>query len=720
MESVIRLGGIQNNPLYNCSAHTPEEWAEMNGEKHPISGAFTMAYGIIIVVIYTMCLIVIASKELIHLSCYKIMFLLGVIDLCAICAWCTSCMLCLILVINRILDILHPSLGKMYFKGYRTNIVLIFPILYGSYFFFFTPAIVVSSRYQAWFFDPFIFNNSDPMVYANVPNTINNFSIVFLTCFLYGFFCIALYQKARKASSAAGFRSHKSSTLMCMINAVASVIYMIMQFIPVPEWLIIVAEMTWQIFWISSNIMSTDEQKLHDIKELMLPIIKRKYGHLVNGMPDDQLWKMHEPAFIQQFDYNTRWSLRLLKPDVPKEVRYLEHEIRKLKVKSDLYGRSNKNRVVNILKEAMNKYSAAIITKYTQLRNETLRRETTERPKSTESIVMENSEEHNETPPSSNKQLIYRDKLLEHWAKKFYDENAESTPTEIDYSNRQYYFLYVEEKSDAEKLEELKKIFFEETRANSQELYLSNEDLEAKWKNVVEAKRGNIEYVNKRLKRFRKTGLPERVRQLHKNFMKVRFSRQFYEHNIDDAIKMIKNTAKPYSDQELMWLDTALENITYTDNETPYGKRMLIIQENTRFYHDRYATWTLMFSNLINKRRKLECNQSKTVEQRMIELKPLNIEANEAWNKQKKTPEEAEKYWERERQNQKEQVEICDKQAKKFKGTGPRVNQLYWDIENVRLSDAFLHATYDKKLSMYTKVAAKYTDEEVIKYWDTL
>ena len=32
-------------------------------------------------------------------------------------AWCTSCMLCLILVINRILAILHPALGKMYFKG---------------------------------------------------------------------------------------------------------------------------------------------------------------------------------------------------------------------------------------------------------------------------------------------------------------------------------------------------------------------------------------------------------------------------------------------------------------------------------------------------------------------------------------------------------------------------------------------------------------------------
>ena len=33
---------------------------------------------------------------------------------------------------------------------------------------------------------------------------------------------------------------------MCMINMIASVNYVMMQFIPVPEWLIIVAEMTWQ------------------------------------------------------------------------------------------------------------------------------------------------------------------------------------------------------------------------------------------------------------------------------------------------------------------------------------------------------------------------------------------------------------------------------------------------------------------------------------------
>ncbi|PAV88968.1 hypothetical protein WR25_20728 [Diploscapter pachys] len=228
MELAIRYGGVENIPLYNCSEHTPEEWTRLHGEKHPIAGFLYLVYGIIIVMIYIPCLKVMASKELFRLSCFKIMFLLGLVDLCAItvgsiingflliegavyCShpiliypsgsmalfgWCSACMICLILVINRILDILRPSM------------------------------------------------------YTNMPHTINNFTIVFVTCFLYLFLCIALYLKVKKASTSTSHRSHKSifiqSTIMCMINLIASIIYVLMQFIPVPGWLIIVAQMTWQ------------------------------------------------------------------------------------------------------------------------------------------------------------------------------------------------------------------------------------------------------------------------------------------------------------------------------------------------------------------------------------------------------------------------------------------------------------------------------------------
>ena len=49
--------------------------------------------------------------------------------------------------------------------------------------------------------------------YAGMSLAVNNFGVVFLTCSLYGFLCIALYLKVRRTSSAATFRSHKSVSI---------------------------------------------------------------------------------------------------------------------------------------------------------------------------------------------------------------------------------------------------------------------------------------------------------------------------------------------------------------------------------------------------------------------------------------------------------------------------------------------------------------------------
>ncbi|PAV83709.1 hypothetical protein WR25_26628 [Diploscapter pachys] len=282
MERVIRYGGVENVPNYNCSEHTSEEWSRLHGEKHPIAGFLYLVYGIIIVTIYVPCLKVITSKELFRLSCFKIMSLLGLVDLCeitvgsiihgflmiegavycsypnliypagslALFGWCSACMICLILVINRVLDILYPSMVKMYFKGYRTYLILSFPIMYGLYFAFFTPTVTFHSPFQSWFFDPFINNETDPLEYANIPHSINNLTIVFMTCFLYLFLCISFYFKVKGTSAPTSHRLQKSifiqSTVMCMVNLIASTIYVLMQFIPVPPWLNIVAQITWQ------------------------------------------------------------------------------------------------------------------------------------------------------------------------------------------------------------------------------------------------------------------------------------------------------------------------------------------------------------------------------------------------------------------------------------------------------------------------------------------
>ncbi|CAI4224395.1 unnamed protein product [Auanema sp. JU1783] len=285
MEWLIANGGIESVPLYNCSALTSAEWSLQHGVKKPIWGSLDLAYGIIIEILYIPCLIVIASKEYFAHSCFKIMFFLGIVDMAAIgvnsiitgwllvegavfCTypnfifisgsfglglWCTACLICLLLVVNRLMDMLEYS--KTYsdyiFHGWRTYFILLLCFIYGGYFFFFTPPVVFASKYVAWFFDPFIFPDRS-LEYQNPLHSANNLFLVGFTCVLYGVFCVAVGRRLRQTfTESTGQRKlHNQifiqSTLICLVNFFASVIYVVMQFIPVPDFFIALGHMGWQ------------------------------------------------------------------------------------------------------------------------------------------------------------------------------------------------------------------------------------------------------------------------------------------------------------------------------------------------------------------------------------------------------------------------------------------------------------------------------------------
>ncbi|CAL2044320.1 hypothetical protein CAEBREN_26412 [Caenorhabditis brenneri] len=277
-------GDVNSIYNFNCSDKyaTPEEFTEKDGTPRPILGYIDLLYGVIIMLLYVPCLVVMLQKENIRLSCFKIMFLLGFVDLCAIgvnsvttgilliegavyCShpvpifvtgalglglWCSACMICLILVLNRVLDILFPTLVKKYFSGSRTTMVLMIPVLYGLYFCFFTPPLLFTSKYQAWFFDPFIYADKT-LEYQNYPHTANNLFIVVATCMLYGYFCAAIAKQFRKRVESTNKRSHTQiflqSTLICLVNFVAAMIYVYMQFFPVADFVIVIGHISWQL-----------------------------------------------------------------------------------------------------------------------------------------------------------------------------------------------------------------------------------------------------------------------------------------------------------------------------------------------------------------------------------------------------------------------------------------------------------------------------------------
>ncbi|EGT49126.1 hypothetical protein CAEBREN_05592 [Caenorhabditis brenneri] len=283
MNNIIKYGSIAAIPLYNCSAHTPEEWSERDGVKRPIAGIIEMAYGITINLIYIPMIGVMIEKEQFKMSCFKIMSFLTLIDILALSVnsiitgflsyhgavyctypnliyiagmaglglWCCSCIIAMSLVTNRLLDLLCPSVGAFFFDGNRTFLVLTLPIIYGLYFVFFTTPIAFSSKYMTWFFDPLIFEGKT-QEYANFPHFFNNILVVFFTCCLYVIFCCALGAKlknvdgvsaAQKASKQIFFQS----AMICAVNQIASVIYVSMNFIEVPFWLIVLGHVLWEM-----------------------------------------------------------------------------------------------------------------------------------------------------------------------------------------------------------------------------------------------------------------------------------------------------------------------------------------------------------------------------------------------------------------------------------------------------------------------------------------
>ncbi|CAI2353651.1 unnamed protein product [Caenorhabditis sp. 36 PRJEB53466] len=282
MNNIIKYGSIGAIPLYDCSAHTPEEWSAKDGVRRPIAGSIDMAYGIIMNTMYLPILAVMFEKENFKMSCFKIMIFLGIVDMLALgvnsiitgwlayqgavfCSypyfiyivgmaglglWCCSCIIAMSLVINRLLDLSRESLCKFLFEGNRTYLVLTLPIVYGSYFVFFTTPIAFSSKYLTWFFDPLIFENKTHE-YTNLPHGFNNLLVVAVTCLLYASLCCVLGEKFREMegptkSQTLSTQIFFQSALICAVNQIASVIYVIMNFIEVPLWLIMLGHILWQ------------------------------------------------------------------------------------------------------------------------------------------------------------------------------------------------------------------------------------------------------------------------------------------------------------------------------------------------------------------------------------------------------------------------------------------------------------------------------------------
>ncbi|KJH40574.1 hypothetical protein DICVIV_13466 [Dictyocaulus viviparus] len=134
------------------------------------------------------------------------------------------------------------------FANRRTYLMLLIPIIYSLYFIFFTSPVLFNSDHFAWFFTTFA-PGSDSEMFYNYPHTANNLFVVVSTCVLYVVYSKVLLRHSRSSSGLTW--AQKSffiqSTLICMANLLASLIYVYMQFFPTPQYFAFIGHCCWQL-----------------------------------------------------------------------------------------------------------------------------------------------------------------------------------------------------------------------------------------------------------------------------------------------------------------------------------------------------------------------------------------------------------------------------------------------------------------------------------------
>ncbi|KAK0402334.1 hypothetical protein QR680_016277 [Steinernema hermaphroditum] len=268
--------------LYNCTGID----ASSVGIANLPLGLTYMIFGVLLEILYLPCMVVLWSPSIRQNSCHKIMFLLGFFDMCTIffnsivtgyltiegavfCThptfiyiagslalglWCCTCVASVSLGINRSIDLWFPQFMKKVFDGKRMYVWYCAPFIYGGLFTWYTRPITYSSYAYAWFFDPYYGIDGldyDRTEYANIYHSGHNTTTVVTICSLYVFLSISVWWKCRKSHfhtqtvSLLQKQLIFQSCMMCMFILVADFIYVYMQYLPTPTWLIVVGQSTW-------------------------------------------------------------------------------------------------------------------------------------------------------------------------------------------------------------------------------------------------------------------------------------------------------------------------------------------------------------------------------------------------------------------------------------------------------------------------------------------
>uniref|UniRef100_A0A914I1P2 G protein-coupled receptor n=1 Tax=Globodera rostochiensis TaxID=31243 RepID=A0A914I1P2_GLORO len=170
------------------------------------------------------------------------------------CLWVTETTAEMFLAFNRCVELSSIGLADLLFGGHRIYLWMAVPTLYGLYILMFTKPIIFNGIYITWFQNPHVgYIDSFEDTYRNNMQYIHDFIVVAVLPSIYLLFALILCVKGRKIRSAGGSNAslvnQKSIfiqvVLISCVNAIASAIYVSMNFVPLSNLLILVGQFCW-------------------------------------------------------------------------------------------------------------------------------------------------------------------------------------------------------------------------------------------------------------------------------------------------------------------------------------------------------------------------------------------------------------------------------------------------------------------------------------------
>ncbi|CAJ0949407.1 unnamed protein product, partial [Mesorhabditis belari] len=206
------------------------ECAEGNNPhpKNLIQGSIYLSVGSFFITLYAFCLIAMAQEKFMKIICYRILFVVGFVDIFSLVPssilpgyflvmgysfcdspllnlwiatlcfadWCVYCALSVVLGVNRCVDFIGPQLQQTLFGGWRLVLWILPPFIYGASVYFTCPPLVYLTPTASYYFAAKPEHSIMPMIFL-----YNNIGVAICILFLNSLMLILMYRAHRKMNA---------------------------------------------------------------------------------------------------------------------------------------------------------------------------------------------------------------------------------------------------------------------------------------------------------------------------------------------------------------------------------------------------------------------------------------------------------------------------------------------------------------------------------------